>query len=194
MKPVGVLALQGDFARHMDSLKRLRCPRKLIRWPEDLETCAGLILPGGESTTFVNLLGKTGLKKAICDFAEKSPVMGTCAGLIILAGEIVNDNMETLGLIDIRVERNAYGRQVDSFTDTVHVPMFEDKPVFEGVFIRAPRIHAYGGDVMSLGRHGQDVVMARNRRILVCTFHPELTSDTRVHRYFVEEMAGKTDS
>ncbi len=189
-EPVGVLALQGDFARHLQSLKRLRLPVRAVRWPEELNGCAGLILPGGESTTFVNLLKKTGLADAIIQFASSRPVMGTCAGLITLATEVVNDTMETLRLIDLKVERNAYGRQVDSFFDSVRVPHFESSPSFEGVFIRAPRIQSLGSGVTPLAWHGDDIVMARNERVLVCTFHPELTKDTRIHRYFAEEMAG----
>ncbi|MFC1570078.1 pyridoxal 5'-phosphate synthase glutaminase subunit PdxT [bacterium] len=189
--PIGVLALQGDFAKHIESLKRLRLPTKAIRWPEELNSCSGLILPGGESTTFVNLLSKTGLLDAIIMFSENHAIMGTCAGLITLATTIVNDSMDTLGLIDLQVERNAYGRQVDSFFDTIQIPFFKNNPSFEGVFIRAPKIHTFGKHVISLGYHKSDVVMARNERVLVCTFHPELTRDTRVHRYFVEEMVLK---
>ena len=184
---VGVLALQGDFARHIDALKRLRISAHAIRWPEELEQCQGLILPGGESTTFVNLLEKTGLAETIVHFASAHPVMGTCAGLITLAATLVNQSMKTLGLIDLKVERNAYGRQIDSFMEPVDIPVFEN-PVFEGVFIRAPKIRSMGAEVEALGFHHDDVVMARNERILVCTFHPELTRDTRVHRYFIEDM------
>jgi len=190
---IGVLALQGDFRKHIETLKRLRVSVQPIRWPEDLENCSGLILPGGESTTFVNLLRKTGLLESIVAFSREHAVMGTCAGLITLARRIVNDSMETLGLIDIQVERNAYGRQVDSFFDTVQIPVFKNKPFFEGVFIRAPKIKAFGKHVICLGYHRKEVVMARNERVLVCTFHPELTQDTRVHRYFVEEMVYKQD-
>jgi 5'-phosphate synthase pdxT subunit len=187
-KPVGVLALQGDFAKHLESLKRLRVSARAVRRPEELDKCEGLILPGGESTTFVNLLIKSGLYEAIIAFAIDRPVMGTCAGLITLSTTILNDSIKSLGLIDLRVERNAYGRQADSFFDTVRIPMFKEKPGFEGVFIRAPKIHALGNHVEPLGYHNDDVVMARNKRILVCTFHPELTRDTRVHRYFVKAM------
>lgn len=185
---VGVLALQGDFARHLESLKRLHVSARAVRWPDELEACRGLILPGGESTTFVNLLRKTGLYEAIIAFAIDRPVMGTCAGLITLSTEVVNGAMDTLGLINCQVERNAYGRQIDSFFNPIRIPMFRENPAYEGVFIRAPRIRSFGADVEALGFLEQEIVMARNRRILVCTFHPELTRDTRVHRYFVQEM------
>jgi 5'-phosphate synthase pdxT subunit len=186
-EPIGVLALQGDFARHIDTIKRIRKNARAIRWPEELEHCQGLILPGGESTTFVNLLEKTGLLDAITRFASAHPVMGTCAGLITLATTLVNHSMRTLGLIDLKVERNAYGRQIDSFMESIDIPSFEN-PVFEGVFIRAPKIRSIGAGVHALGFHHKDVVMARNERVLVCTFHPELTRDTRIHQYFIEEM------
>jgi len=191
VNPVGVLALQGDFAKHLESLKRLRVPVKAVRWPDELNICRGLILPGGESTTFVNLLKKSGLYEAIIAFSIDRAVMGTCAGCITLSTAVLNESMKTLGLIDCKVERNAYGRQIDSFFDTVHIPIFQENPNFEGVFIRAPKIHTFGNHVEALGFHNSEVVMARNQRILVSTFHPELTRDTRVHRYFVETMVDK---
>ncbi len=188
---VGVLALQGDFALHEKSIKRARADVKQVRWPEDLEGCGGLILPGGESTAILKLLRKTGLFESIRSFAQTRPLMGTCAGLITLSDHVINNSFETLSLINVEVERNSYGRQVDSFTDTIHIPMFTKKPAFEGVFIRAPRIRALGKDVEALGFHGEDVVMARGENVLVMTFHPELTKDIRIHRYFIEEMIGE---
>lgn len=187
---VGVLALQGDFALHMKSLGRLRANAQPVRYPDELNSCQGLILPGGESTTFIKLLKKTKMFDSILKFAETHSLMGTCAGLIALAKKISNDNFETLGLIDIEAERNSYGRQVDSFIDKINIPMFKEKPEFEGVFIRAPRIRSLGKDVETLALHGDDVVMARNKNVLVMTFHPELTKDVRIHRYFVEKMIG----
>lgn len=187
---VGVLGLQGDFALHQKALKRVGVDSRIVRYPEEMELCHGLILPGGESTTFIKLLKKTGLFNGIRKFAEVYPLMGTCAGLIVLATRITNEDFETLGLIDVEIERNSYGRQVDSFIDKIHIPMFEDKPEVEGVFIRAPRIRSLGNGVEPMGFHGDDVVMARNERILAMTFHPELTKDSRIHRFFVEEMIG----
>ena len=187
---VGVLAVQGDFALHLRSLGRLKVNTQPVRYPEELKHCQGLILPGGESTTFIKLLKKTGLFDSIREFAEIRPLMGTCAGLIALAEKVSNDNLKTLGLIDIEAERNSYGRQVDSFIDKIKIPMFKEKPEFEGVFIRAPRIRSLGKDVDTLALHGEDVVMARNENVLVMTFHPELTKDARIHRYFIEKMIG----
>lgn len=192
-KTIGVLALQGDFEMHQKALKRLNVHAPKIRTPEALEACDGLIIPGGESTTLVKLMKKFLLFESIQKFNRNRPVFGTCAGSIVLATKLSNYKMDILGLIDITVERNAYGRQVDSFFDTVQIPVFKNKPFFEGVFIRAPKIKAFGKHVICLGYHRKEVVMARNERVLVCTFHPELTQDTRVHRYFVEEMVYKQD-
>ena len=187
---IGVLGIQGDFGLHQKALQLIGVKALVVRYAEELDRCAGLIIPGGESTTFVKLLRKTGLFEGVRSFGQTRPVMGTCAGLITLATRISNDGFETLGLIDIEVERNSYGRQVDSFVDTIRIPMFEDKPEFEGVFIRAPRIRTLGTGVETLGFHGEEVVMVRNDRVLAMTFHPELTHDGRIHRYFVDTMVG----
>jgi len=150
-----------------------------------------LVMPGGESTTFLNILRKTGLVKSILNFAKNKPIMGTCAGLITLSREVENDNkMGTLKLIDIVVQRNGYGRQKESFIDTVEIPIFEKKPAFEGIFIRAPRIVSCGKDTEVLGFYKDEPVMVRNKNILALTFHPELTKDMRIHRYFVETFVG----
>ena len=187
-KTVGVLALQGDFLQHENVLKKLKIQSKRIRSPEELNLCEALILPGGESTTFVKLLKKTGLFSAIQDFVKNHPLMGTCAGLITLSAKITNNSLETLGLIDIEVERNAYGRQVDSFVESIQIPIFQEKPQFEGVFIRAPKILRVGKNVEKLGYLEDQVVMARNNRVLVTTFHPELSRDERVHQYFIDSF------
>ena len=184
---IGILSLQGDFARHEDILKRLGVETRLIRWPDELNDCDGLILPGGESTTFGKLLNETGLFKAIQRFGKKRPVMGTCAGLIMLATKVSNDHSPTLRLIPMTVERNGYGRQVDSFIDTIKVPEFNDKSDFEGIFIRAPKIQEIGGGVNPLAFHGQEIVMAGNENILGMTFHPELTQDGRIHAFFIKK-------
>lgn len=187
-KTVGVLGLQGDFALHEKSLKKTGVKTRIVRTPGELEGCDGLILPGGESTTIVKLMKKAGLFEAVRDFAKGHAVMGTCAGLIVSATDLKDPSLDTLGLIDLSVERNAYGRQVDSFTDGVTVDILNGKPMFEGVFIRAPKILSVGKETEILGRHGEEIVMARNERVLVMTFHPELTPDARIHRYFVDEV------
>jgi 5'-phosphate synthase pdxT subunit len=187
-KRVGVLALQGDFHLHIQSLEKLQIPSRAVRWPDDLSDCDALILPGGESTTFMNLMNRTGLREVILAFGQKKPLMGTCAGLIVLATEIMNNHIDPLGLIDMRVERNAYGRQIDSFSQKIQIPILIDQPEFEAVFIRAPKIMALGKGTEALGYHSDQVVMARNERVLAATFHPELTRDHRIHDYFYREF------
>ncbi|MBN1895626.1 pyridoxal 5'-phosphate synthase glutaminase subunit PdxT [bacterium] len=187
-KALGILGLQGDYALHARALHRLGIPHRLVKWPEDLKDTSGLILPGGESTTFLNLMEKTGLRDAILRFAQEKPLMGTCAGLIVLATRIQNQKMKTLGLIDLEAKRNAFGRQIHSFQAPVRILPFQDHPSFDGVFIRAPQILSLGGETQALGFYQEQVVMARNRNVLVMTFHPELTADTRIHRFFYQSF------
>ncbi len=182
---VGILGLQGDFALHQECLKRIGVESKIIRRPEELKSCKGLILPGGESSTFIKLLKETGLFEGIKKFAMDHPVMGTCAGLITLSSKIVNDTMDSLGLINVMVERNGYGRQIDSFRETVHIPIFQERPEFEGIFIRAPKILTIDKETEAIGYLNNEIVMARNKSVLVTTFHPELTDDLRIHQYFI---------
>jgi len=185
---IGVLGIQGDFALHVTMLKKIGVQTRNVRISDDLEGCDGLILPGGESSTFIKLMHKNSLADPIREFASEKPVMGTCAGLIVLANHVVNGNFDTLSLLNVTVERNGYGRQVDSFIDDVDVPVFKTKPVMSGVFIRAPRIRDVGEGVESAGFHQGEVVMVRTGSILGLTFHPELTSDTRIHKYFIDEF------
>ncbi|HDQ44204.1 MAG TPA: pyridoxal 5'-phosphate synthase glutaminase subunit PdxT [bacterium] len=190
-RTVGVLGLQGDFARHLAALRRIHCPSRLVRRPEDLKTCDALILPGGESTTFMNLMERTGLAEAVPEFARNHFLFGTCAGLIVLATEIEGGcRFRPLGLIDLAVRRNAYGRQVDSFSERIRIPLFPENPAFEAVFIRAPKIVRLGGSTEPLGFHRDEVVLARNANVLAAAFHPELTRDSRIHDYFVRQLIG----
>jgi 5'-phosphate synthase pdxT subunit len=187
-KTIGVLGLQGDFSLHLKTLKRIHIDSKVVRWPEELKTCDGLILPGGESTTFMNLMEKTGLREAIPEYAQYHPLFGTCAGLIVLSSEVLRNGFESLGLIDLVVERNAYGRQIDSFSEQIQIPILPENPGFEAVFIRAPIIRRLGASTQALGFHGDEIVLARNENVLVATFHPELTRDPRIHEYFVQHF------
>lgn len=190
---IGVLSIQGDFEKHLQMCELLDADAFPVKTPTELSTCDGLIMPGGESTTFVNLLHKHGLWDEVKLFAQIKPVFGTCAGLIVLANRIEKNQIETLGAIDIKIARNAYGRQVDSFIDNVKID-FGDGPFdFEGVFIRAPRILRLGSGVRAFGWHGDDVVLAEQDNILVATFHPELTSDARIHEYFLNKVKCEKD-
>lgn len=185
---VGVLALQGDFKEHIKILKGLDVPVIEIRFSKQLEKIDGLIIPGGESTTINKLMEKYGFREKLKDFRRSGkPIFGTCAGLIILASG-VSGKGPGLGFIDMKVKRNAYGRQIDSFEEMVSIN-FDHKPdpvEFRSVFIRAPKIVYTGKNVKVLSSLGDEVMLAREENILVCAFHPELTDDTRIHEYFIE--------
>ena len=172
---IGVLALQGNFREHAAMLRRLGAEPVEVRKPEQLAGLDGLVIPGGESTTFMRLMRLYGLEDAIRRFEQ--PVLGTCAGLIVL-------DRDHLGLVDLEVERNAYGRQVASFEADLELAG-DEKPL-RGVFIRAPRIQRAGGDVEVLGELDGEPVLLRQGRFLVATFHPELTDDSRVHELFLD--------
>jgi 5'-phosphate synthase pdxT subunit len=186
--PVGILTLQGDFEKHRQALAELNFPAKEVRTVEDLDPCSALIMPGGESTTIRKMMAAEGLDAAIKEFAKSRPIMGTCAGMILLASKVEDSTVEPLKLIDITVRRNAYGRQIHSFVEFGRVPMWDDNPKLEMVFIRAPQMVACGPTVLPLATLGEEVVMARSEKILVLAFHPELTADRRVHKFFVEEF------
>ena len=188
-KRIGVLALQGDYLLHQQTLEKIRQDCILVRTKEELKNCHALIIPGGESTTIRKLAFQNGLFETIRDFGKAKPIMGTCAGLILLAKEIKDSQAEkTLGLLDISVKRNAYGRQVYSFVQVGKVNLQNGNPDFEMVFIRAPKIVEVRNGVEKLGFCENEVVMVRNKNILGLSFHPELTSDSRIHQYFVNEF------
>jgi len=185
---IGILALQGDFYKHGRAVEKLGHDILYIKDAKALWKCDKLILPGGESTTFLKLIDKLEMRDALIEFVKEKKIMGTCAGLITLASKVNGFELSPLGLIDITVERNAYGRQIDSFIDDVHLEVSGKQEIVEGVFIRAPKIEKIGDSVKALAYHKNDVVMAANKNILVITFHPELSDDTRIHKYFIEEF------
>lgn len=180
---IGVLAVQGDFAAHIRALQRIGADAVEIRSRNDFDAISGLILPGGESTTMLKFIEDEDIGESIKEFADSGkPVFGTCAGAILLAREVYNPTQASLGLIDMVIERNGYGRQVDSFVGTAQaVAEFGN---VEAVFIRAPRIKTVGPRVEILARLNDEPVMVRERNILAATFHPELTGDERTHRLF----------
>jgi pyridoxal 5'-phosphate synthase pdxT subunit len=187
---IGILALQGDYAAHAAAIARLGATPRLVRTPADLAVVAGLILPGGESTTMLRLLEREGLEGAVRDFTATRPTFGTCAGVILLARGVTDPEQRSFGVLDVDVARNAYGRQVDSFVGEITSAALGD-PI-EGVFIRAPRIARIGPRVTVLGRlaaTGEPVLVAEGH-LLGATFHPELTADPRVHRLFLACVAG----
>jgi 5'-phosphate synthase pdxT subunit len=187
---IGVLALQGDFALHVQALRRCGVEAVEVRKPEQLADLDGLILPGGESTTLLKLMDEWGFVPALEKFhAAGRPMFGTCAGLILLAREVENPRQFSLGLIDVDVERNAYGRQRESF-ETRGTAMLDGTPTpIEMMFIRAPRIRRVGDGVEVLARDDGDPVMARQGTVLVATFHPEVTGEQVVHKYFCEMVS-----
>jgi 5'-phosphate synthase pdxT subunit len=182
---IGVLALQGDFDAHRRRLEELGADVVLVRKAEQLGEVDGLVIPGGESTTFLKLLDEDFLQK-LKDFVHAKPTFGTCAGCIMLAKE-VEPKQAGLGAMDITVRRNAYGRQIDSFIEPTPVaPELEGgNGPLEMVFIRAPKIEKLGAGVEVLARHGNDPVLVRQGRTMAATFHPELSEDRRVHAYFL---------
>jgi 5'-phosphate synthase pdxT subunit len=188
-KPIGVLAIQGDFALHVKMLERIGAPHKLVKHASELAEVGGLIMPGGESTTMLKFFWNEGMGEAIKEFvASGQPVFGTCAGAILLAREVVNPAQERLGLLDITIQRNAYGRQVDSSVRRGECPELSSRPL-EMVFIRAPIIRRVGDSVRVLGRCDGLPVLVEQGNILAATFHPELTEDEAVHRYFIKKLS-----
>ncbi len=188
-KTVGILALQGDYLLHQQVLEKIEQACILVRTKEELKKCEALIIPGGESTTMRKLASENDLFDAIKDFGKAKPIMGTCAGLILLAQEVKDAREEeTLGLLDIAVQRNAYGRQIHSFIQKGKVNLNNGNPDFEMVFIRAPKIVEIGKGVEKIGFCEDEVVMVRDKNFLGLSFHPELTSDFRIHQYFVNQL------
>ncbi len=184
MKTVGILALQGDFEAHAKAIEKAGGRAIEVRTREEMAQCDGLILPGGESSTMLKLLDYENLLEPLRAFGEQKPIYGTCAGAILLAKAVSHPAQASLGLMDIDVERNAYGRQIDSRIAKLEM---KDGP-FEAVFIRAPIIRRAGDQVNVLAKYNGDPVWAEQGRHMVTTFHPELTDDARVHRRFLEKL------
>jgi pyridoxal 5'-phosphate synthase pdxT subunit len=190
---IGVLALQGSFAEHLDAVRRLGAEPREVRLPAQLEGIDGLIVPGGESTAIGKLLVLAALLEPLrAAIGAGLPVYGTCAGMILLARDIGGLDQPLLGVMDIKVRRNAFGRQLESFEESLPIPQLGEEP-FHGIFIRAPLIEETGPGVVTLARLPDGrVVAARQGRLLVSAFHPELTDDLRMHRFFqrlIEERA-----
>jgi 5'-phosphate synthase pdxT subunit len=192
MKKVGVLALQGDFDAHAKAVERAGASPVLVRSAADLNGLDGLIIPGGESTTMLKLLREEQLMEPLREFGRRHPIFGTCAGAILLANEVSSPAQESLGLIDIGVERNAYGRQVDSrIANVTPEADFQSRTGpgdMEAVFIRAPIIRRVGSDAKVLVQYGGDPVLVEQGRHIVATFHPELSADPRVHELFLQKL------
>ncbi len=185
-KKVGVLALQGAFVEHQAALARCGAGANQVRSAQELDHVEALIIPGGESTTIGKLMQAYGLLEPIrrrC--TEGMPIWGTCAGMILLAREVVDMDQVGLGLMDISVKRNAFGRQVESFETELHI---DGLPPSRGVFIRAPYVERVWGKTRILSQYEDKIVMVREGNLLATAFHPELTDDTSIHRYFLEML------
>ena len=192
MKKVGVLALQGDFEAHGKAVERAGAEAVYVRTAADLDGLDGLIIPGGESTTMLKLLHMENLVEPLAEFGRRKPIFGTCAGAILLASRVSNPAQESLGLVDLAIERNAYGRQVDSRVVNLDAdPSFADRTgpgSLEAVFIRAPIIREVGPKARVLAEYAGDPVLIEEGRHLIATFHPELTGDSRVHELFLSKL------
>jgi 5'-phosphate synthase pdxT subunit len=185
-KRIGVLALQGDFERHEKALARVGAEPIEVRSAADLDRIDGLVIPGGESSTMLKLLEEERLLEPLREFGERHPIFGTCAGAILLATEVLNPPQRSLRLMDIDVERNAYGRQLDSRIARLKPEGLEGD--LEAVFIRAPIIRRVGDQAKVLAQYQGDPVLVEQGRHLVATFHPELTDDSRIHKMFMDKI------
>jgi len=189
---IGVLASQGAFAEHIAILRQLEVEALPVRLLRELRGLDGLIIPGGESTSISRLILAYNLMNEIRELAKNGlPIFGTCAGMILLANKISDSDAEPIGVMDITVRRNAFGRQADSFETELKIPVLGEKP-FPGVFIRAPIIEQAGSEVEILARLADDTnVAARQGKLLATAFHPELTNDLRFHQYFLDIVSGR---
>jgi 5'-phosphate synthase pdxT subunit len=178
---IGILALQGDFDAHRKRLEELGAKAVLVKKPEQLDEIDGLVIPGGESSTFLKLLGEKGFEK-LKKFVRLNPTFGTCAGAILLAKDVENPKQKGLGVLDISIRRNAYGRQLES---SIREGKFLGDPT-EMVFIRAPKIEHIGPEVEVIATDGRDPVAVRQGKVMAATFHPELSADSRVHQAFLD--------
>lgn len=185
---IGVLAVQGDFDAHRQRLEELGADVVLVRKPAELDEVDGLVIPGGESGAILRILGPEGMEK-LKEFVTAKPTFGTCAGAILLAKEITNPEQQGLGALDVRVRRNAYGRQIDS---SVREGRLGDSPI-EMVFIRAPKFERLGPGVEVIAKEGSEPVVVRQGKILAATFHPELSEDPRIHQAFLDLVRNGND-
>lgn len=187
---IGVLALQGAFAEHIKVLTHLNIEAILVRLPAELNGIQALIIPGGESTTMSKLLSDYCLMEPVRNLVKRGlPVLGTCAGMVLLAKKVTGSEIEPIGGVDIEIKRNAFGRQLDSFEANLPIPALGDK-TFPGIFIRAPIVQKVENGVEILCQINKRAVAVKQGKILACAFHPELTDDFRFHRYFLNFITG----
>ena len=187
---VGILALQGNFKRHKTVMDILGIENKLIRYAKELDKCESLIIPGGESTAISKQMDNNQLRNKLNDFAISNPIFGTCAGMIMLSSTVATDNMVPLNIMDFQVERNAWGRQIHSFSDDINL-YFDKSRSFHAVFIRSPKIKRISKDLKILSTYDDDPILLTNGMHLVSSFHPEIGNDFRIHEYFINQINGR---
>lgn len=188
---IGVLALQGAFSKHITMLAKLDVHAKQVRTAKQLEDCDGLIIPGGESTVMARHIDNHGLRIPLKKFVQEKPVFGTCAGMILLAKDVLCGTVKSLGALDIAVERNAFGRQVESFSMPIQVKCRPRSQSFRSIFIRAPRIRRWGAEVTILAEFNGEPVLVQQNKCLAAAFHPELANDPLIHKHFLDLVKAK---
>jgi 5'-phosphate synthase pdxT subunit len=192
---IGVLALQGDFAKHIEVLRSLGIEVQEVRKPQDLKECQGLIIPGGESTVMLRQIEFIQMRQPLLAFAKEKPLFGTCAGLILMSQNVQSSPLQPFRLLDVEVERNAFGRQVESFQAFISLELVPGQSkTFPAFFIRAPRIRRYGEEVQVLAKLNGEAILVRQGHHLGASFHPELTADPQVHQYFIEMVKSSLES
>ncbi len=185
---IGVLGIQGAFAKHISMLKNIGVQAEAVKYPEQIDQFDGLIIPGGESTTMSKFFDEIKIRSKLINFDK--PIFGTCAGAILLSRNTADPLVNSLNLVPIDANRNAYGRQTESFISDINLE-FDSKP-FRAIFIRAPKLSNPAPEVQIMGTFNDDIVLVRYRNVLLSTFHPELTDDSRIHRYFLEYLVAES--
>ncbi len=181
---IGVLALQGNFNQHIQMLNALSVKSIKIKYGYQLDSCGALIIPGGESTAISKLIFKARMHETISEFSKTRPVFGVCAGMILLSSNTDTNNLKTLKIMNYKVKRNAFGSQINSFSDKIKIKNFDNK--FKAVFIRAPKVYKASSKIEILSIYNDEPVMIRENNHICTTFHPELTNDLRIHKYFID--------
>ena len=187
VKKIGVLSLQGDFQKHIDMIKALNVNAMQIKYPGELDDCSALIIPGGESTAISLLIKNNGFINKIKKFSINNPIMGTCAGMVMLSSNKNENNMTPLEIMDFQVKRNGWGRQINSFKSKIKLE-FDQKNNFEAVFIRAPRVYSINNQMKVLASINGEPVMLTDGKHFACSFHPELGNDKRVYKHFIDKI------
>jgi 5'-phosphate synthase pdxT subunit len=188
-KIIGILALQGAYQKHVDSLSRLGIESRLIRKTAELDDCDGLIIPGGESTTMSLLINQSGMYEPLQQFSQSKPVMGVCAGMIMMASSVDDERVTPLHILPFKALRNHYGRQVNSFTADIRLNFTDDEEPLHAHFIRAPGVTDLGAGIEVLAQYDHSPIMIGMNKHIALSFHPELTADTRIHQYWLSKIS-----